>query len=153
LLGIDGKVALSDKLIQLMGRIEGQDIDVYRLDGNHGEVIKALIFAGDQYICEAVKKPTYSRATLERTPQDEINREIMSSYVASVEAFGRRMRQSIGSVTIIEQPKPERPGSFKISSRHRVQPMEEREPEQLPQIEDVVDMDYTPISKSLKDRF
>lgn len=153
LIGIDGKVALSDKLISLMARIEGRDIDVYWLDGNNGEVIKALIFYNGQYVCEAVRKPTYNRATLERTPQDETNREIMSSYVASVEAFGRRMRQNIGSVTVIEQPKEERTGSFRIPSRNRVRPVEEREPQELPQIEDVIDTDYTPISKSLKDRF
>src|SRR5690606_41895899 len=116
LLGIEGYVAVPGKRFHQMSGIEGKDIEVYWLDGNDSEVIKALIFVGDQYICEAVKKPTYNRATLERTPQDEVNREIMSSYVASVEAFGRRMRQSIGSVTVIEQPKDERAGSFRISS-------------------------------------
>lgn len=153
LLGVDGKVALSDQLIQLMSRVEGQNIDVYWLDDNNGEVMKALVYIGDQYICEAVQKPTYNRATIERTPQDENNRVIMSSYVASVEAFGRRVRQSIGSVTIIEQPKEEIPGAFRISGKRRIQPQVEREAVELPQIEDVDDMDYTPISKSLKDRF
>lgn len=154
LLGVDGQVALSDTLIQLMSRVEGQNVDVYWLDANDGNVLKALVFIGDQYICEAVSKPKYNRATLERGPQDEANRIIMSSYVASVEAYGRRVRQSIGSVTIIEQPKEYKDGAFKIPSRKYSQPIQERDAVMLPQIENIDDeFDYAPITKSLKDRF
>lgn len=154
LLGVDGKVALSDTLIQLMSRVEGQDIDVYWLDANDGSVLKALVFIDDQYICEAVAKPKYNRATLERTAQDEENRVVMSSYVASVEAYGRRMRQSIGKVTIIEQPKEIKEGAFKIANRKYQQPIQEREAAELPQFENIEDdFDYMPITKSLKDRF
>lgn len=157
LLGVDGKVALGDKLIELMTRVEGREIDIYWIDGNDGEVIKALVYLGDQYICEAVSKPTYSRATIERTEEGDKNREIMSSYVASVDAYARRAKASVGRVTIIEQPKEESENAFKISTRRRKPTIiDEGEVEVLPTIEDVEDYDYQEWSEpstSLKDRF
>ncbi len=102
LLGIDGKVALGNPLIHLMKQVEGKQIDIYWLDDNQGKVFKALVFIGSQFICEAVAKPTYNRAKIEQGPADELNRQIMSSYVTTIEAFGKRQKNAIDQVTVID---------------------------------------------------
>ncbi len=104
LLGIDGQPAYSDRLIRLMELVEGKDVDVYWLDSNDGKILKALVYmAGtDQFVCEAVEKPIYSRATFEQTDEDKASREAMSKYVASVEGFINSRKRSIERVTIID---------------------------------------------------
>ena len=108
LLGNDNKISLGDKLINLMKQVEGKEVDVYWLDDNQGKVFKALIFIGDQLICEAIAKPEYNRAKIEQTGTDEANRAIMSAYVATIESYGRRQKNAIDKVTIID----ERPAAF-----------------------------------------
>lgn len=104
LLGIDGKIAFSTKLTNLLAQIEGKDIDVYWLDGNDGNVMKALVYlhGSDTYVCEAIAKPKYCRATAEQTPADVIAREQMSKYVASVTGFIRSQKNAIDRVTVID---------------------------------------------------
>jgi hypothetical protein len=109
LLGDNGQVSLGEKLISYMKWVEGENLSIWWLDDNQGKVFKALIFLGDQYICEAIAKPTYNRAKIEQTPTDEANRAIMSAYVATIEAYGKRHRKSIEQVTIIDiSPKKEK---------------------------------------------
>jgi hypothetical protein len=102
LLGIDGKIALGDRLIHLMKQAEGKELDIYWLDDHQGAVMKAMVFIGTQYICEAIAKPTYNRATIEQTATDKANRQIMSSYVATIESFGKRQKNRIDTVTVID---------------------------------------------------
>ena len=101
LLGDKDTICTGENLINLMKLVEGRDVDIYWLDDNKGKVFKALVFLDTQYICEAIAKPTYNRARIEQTPQDLINRELMSKYVASIEAYGRKQKHSIDKVTII----------------------------------------------------
>jgi hypothetical protein len=101
LLGDNGSVSTGEKLISFMKQVEGKDIDVYWLNDNDGGILKALVFIGTQYICEAVAQPTYNRARIEQTPQDHANRELMSKYVATIEAFGRNQKRTLEQVTII----------------------------------------------------
>ncbi|MGB4776122.1 MAG: hypothetical protein WBP45_13165, partial [Daejeonella sp.] len=108
LLGDQGKICTGEKLINLMKQTEGHSIDVYWLDDHEGKVSKALVFIGTQYICEAIAKPTYNRAKIEQTPQDLANRELMSAYVATIEAYGRRQKQSIDRVTMIANTTPQK---------------------------------------------
>lgn len=109
LLGDDSKIATGNKLIGLMKQVEGRDIDVYWLDDNEGRVLKAHIYIGTQLICEAIAKPRYQKARIEQTDQDILNRQLMSSYVATIEAYGRRQKQSLDSITIIDNtPKPKK---------------------------------------------
>ncbi|MDX5437590.1 MAG: hypothetical protein LPK03_10370, partial [Pontibacter sp.] len=102
LLGENGQISTGEQLIRLMKQVEGQEIEVYWLDGNDGNVLKALIFQGTQYICEAVAKPTYNRARIEQTPQDLENRELMSKYVATIEAYAKQQKAALEPITIIE---------------------------------------------------
>lgn len=106
LIGLDDEICTGERLIGLMKIVEGHNVTIYWLDDNDGRVFKALVFIGNQYICEAIKKPTYNRAKIEQTDTDLSNREIMSKYVSSIEAYGRRQRQSIDRITIIDNTPP-----------------------------------------------
>jgi hypothetical protein len=102
LLGNNGVIATGESLINLMKQVEGEEIQVYWLDGNDGQILKAMIFQDTQFICEAIPEPTYQKARVEQTPEDEQNRALMSAYVSSIEAFGKQRRQSIEPVTLIK---------------------------------------------------
>jgi hypothetical protein len=156
LLGLDGKVLLGEQLITMMKIVAGENIDVYWIDGNKGEVIKALIYLRnkDRVICEAVLKPKYNRAKIERTERDERNYEIMSAYVATIEGYARAKAAQLNDLLIIDnRPKTLNRG-FVINDVKRYTPAEETEtPAMLPEItEDEIPIPHT-TSKSLKDRF
>lgn len=111
LLASNGKLSLGENLINSMKQVEGREVDVYWLDNNEGEIIKALVFLRDQtqLICEVIAKPTYNRAKIEQTDDDRLSREQMSSYVATIEAFGRKQKKQIEGVTVIDNsPEPKK---------------------------------------------
>lgn len=111
--GVDGYVALSDQLITIMKKIAGKAITVRWLDNDHGNVIKAHVYLkdSDAVICEAVPKPVYQRATIERTPLDEDNYKIMSVFAATIDRYGREKAASINKVILIDKT-PELPKTF-----------------------------------------
>lgn len=102
LLGMDGVISVGNRLINLMEQCENRDVDIYWLDNNFGDVLKAHIYIGNRFICEAVEKPRYNKARIEQTDEDMINRELMSKYVSTIEAFGRGQRKQLDNVTIID---------------------------------------------------
>lgn len=111
LLASNGKLSLGENLINSMKQVEGREVDVYWLDNNEGEIIKALVFLRDQtqLICEVIAKPTYNRAKIEQTDDDRLSREQMSSYVATIEAFSRKQKKQIEGVTVIDNsPEPKK---------------------------------------------
>lgn len=109
LLGYNNKIATGDRLINLMKQVEGTQINVYWLDDNNGNVLKALIFEGTRYVCEAVAKPKPQRAKIEQTPEDLEAYALFSAYENTISSFGREGRKAIDKVTIFDNtPKPER---------------------------------------------
>jgi hypothetical protein len=114
LLGEGNKVAVGDDLIRLMKQVEGASVDIYWLDGNDGQVLKALIYKDGRYICEAVPKPVYNRAQVEQTPADEQARQIMSSYVATIDGFMQRQKSDLNDVTILDNRSQTVSNSFKM---------------------------------------
>jgi hypothetical protein len=97
----NGTVLFAEALIAKMKRIEGKSVDIYWLDANDGTVLKAVVYQGEEYICELLPIPKYNRAKIEQTPEGLANREIQIKYVASVEAFARTQKQSIEKVLVI----------------------------------------------------
>lgn len=155
LLGDEGQVYVGEKLINLMKQVEGREVTAYWLDGNEGEVLKVVLFLGDVCVCEAIPKPTYSRATIERTPEAEHARELMSSYVATIEGFMRLKKSLIDPVIIIDEREKTLNRRFVIPEVQKYEPAEE-EVEVLPPIEDGEDDELIPITTnkpSFKDRF
>lgn len=102
LLGTDGVIAVGNKLLNFMEQCENRDVDIYWLDDNFGDVLKAHVYIGGRFVCEAVEKPRYSKARIEQTDEDLINRELMSKYVSTIEGFGKRQRKKLDNVTVID---------------------------------------------------
>jgi hypothetical protein len=103
LLGKQGAISTGEDLIQIMSQIEGEQVDVYWLDGNKGEVLKALVYIGNRYICELLPQPVYKRSRIEQTEQDLEARTLMSKYVSTIEGFGKRRRKGIEGITIVKE--------------------------------------------------
>jgi hypothetical protein len=118
LLGDEGQIYAGEKLINLMRQVEGENIDVYWLDGNDGAVLKALVYIGDRFICEALPKPAYHRALIEQTATDRENRLIMSKYTTTIDAFMTRQKNKIEKVTIIDHTPRTLNDGFKIPLIH-----------------------------------
>jgi hypothetical protein len=102
LLGNNGLVAVGEQLIQLMDAAEGRRLNVWWLDGNDGEVLKAYVYVGDTFVCDAVRKPEYHRARIEQTSECQANLTLMSSYCATIAGYARHRSADIDRVTIID---------------------------------------------------
>ena len=105
-IAMNGEICTGESLITAMKAIEGKDIDVYWLDDNAGNVLKALAFYEGRFICEVQEMPKYNRAVIERTDESKRAREIQSSYVSTVEGFIRHQEKALMKVNIFKQPKP-----------------------------------------------
>ena len=101
LLADKGEYVFGEQLLNLMRLAEGEQLDVYWLDGNDGEVIKAFAYIGDEYICELLPQPIYKRSQADRSEQDMINYEIMSKYDTTIMSYGRRHKHEIEQVEVI----------------------------------------------------
>ena len=140
LLGMDSIIAVGQRLIGYMERCENRDVDIYWLDDNFGGVLKAHIYIGNQFICEAVEKPRYNKARIEQTDEDMINRELMSKYVSTIEAFGRGQKNSIDNVTIIDNRPVTIGNSFVMPGLHK--PVFNNEPAKA--LMEIGDEDFNP---------
>ncbi|NDP26427.1 MAG: hypothetical protein GZ087_03225 [Flavobacterium sp.] len=118
----DGKILTGEALIQQMRVIEGKEFDVYWIDGNDGEVLKALVYMNDKFICEVMEMPRYNRATIERTEADSKALKLQSAYVMSVDAFEKRQRNRIDSIQIIDNTPKTVNSNFKIPNLKRYTP-------------------------------
>lgn len=127
LLGDSDGIVLGDKLIRLMTDLESKDIDIRWLDGNYGECLAAIVLDADgRYICNLHEKPSYNRSTLERTPEDEKARQLMSAYETTIREFGKRIKGEIEPVTVIDHRPKTVSDTFMIPG---VKKYEEREHE------------------------
>ena len=124
LLGMDGVICTGDKLIKMMQQVEGKNINIYYLDDNYGGVLKAHIYIDDRFVCEAVPQPGYNRARIEQTKEDLVNRELMSKYVNTIESFGRRQKNELNKLTMIDNRPVTIGNSFKIIDPNGYTPTE-----------------------------
>jgi hypothetical protein len=134
-----------------MERVEGRSVIIYWIDDHDGKVLKALVYISNLLICEAVAKPRFNRAPNEQTDDDRNAMAIMSAYRATVEAYGRRSKNAIEKVTIIDHtPKPER--KFKMPGLKYYDPADIKSGGLLPEPVEH-DGPIQSFAKSLKDRF
>ena len=158
LIGEDGQLSFSERLIFLMGQIEGKDLDIYWIDGNNGQLLKALIYlrGTDRCVCEAVAKPVYHRAKLEQKETDMDAREQMSKYVASVQGFINTQRKAIEPVTVIDNTPTTLNNKFQIPGLRKTV-TERIEPVEILPDTDENDDDFnsiaTPFNKGSYERF
>jgi len=128
------EILTGEPLISVMRRIEGKDVTCYWLDGNDGSVLKAMVYLGDEYICELKPIPRFQRAAIERTPEDEANYLIQNKYRMTVEAFARQRMKDIDKVVLIGHKPKTLNRKFQISQLNRFQ--------QRPETEAVEDLGY-----------
>lgn len=122
----DGKILTGEALIEVMKVIESKEVNVYWLDANDGQVLKAFVYVNDRLICEIMEMPRYNRASIERTEADHEARILQSSYVASVEAFAKRQRNKIERINIIDNTPRTINSNFKFSNIKRFEAKEEQ---------------------------
>lgn len=121
----NGKILTGEALIQQMRIIEGKEFDVYWLDGNEGQVLKALVYFNERFVCEVMEMPRYNRATIERTDADIDAIQLQSAYVASVDAFEKRQRNKIENIQIIDNTPKTINSNFKFKNIKRYEAREE----------------------------
>jgi hypothetical protein len=156
LLGDNSEVYTGERLINLMKIVEGEQVDIYWLDDNQGGILKAIIYLQDTFVCEAIAKPAYHRATIEMTDADHQAREIMSKYAVTIEAYQRRQKNALEPVTIIDNRPVTLNSKFKISGRKpkaEVSAKVEVMPEPVDEFEAVSNDIQNTFVTSLKDRF
>lgn len=155
LLGDNGTIYTGENLINLMKQVEGRNIDIYWLDDNDGNVFKALIYFNNEYICEALPKPTYNKARIEQTPESMEFRTLMSKYTASVDGYMNCKKKLIDNVTVIDNRSLTLNNKFSIFNNVKKEvSVIDNEVEVLPE---VIDEDFNTVEtnykSSLKDRF
>jgi len=158
LLGDKGEIYSGENLIALMKNVEGRKVDIYWLDKNDGDVMKALVYINDQYMCEALAKPTYSRSKIGRSADDAEKRTIMSKYALTIDGYMRDQKNIIEKVMVIDETPKTLNNNFSIKRKDATQSPEltiiEQDVEQLEQLEDEFDMaEYSGIKSSQLDRF
>lgn len=154
-LGDNGQFFFGEELIKMLQKIEGQNVELYWIDAHDGSVLKALVYSGDTYLCEAIPTPKYVRAAAERSDNDEINRQLQSKYVASVEAYLKRRRQEVERITVIDNRPTTISSSFKMPGLAQRTIITETETEQLPQLppdDDDTTLDHIPDNRSFTKR-
>lgn len=156
LLGRNGLIATGQLLIDYMTQAEGRELEIRWLTGNDGRMLKAYTYHGDRMICEAIRKPSYNRATIEQTPEDYANREMMSKYVETIEGFGRRRRKEIDGVTVIDNRPITISNTFSIAAINRPERVRDYDTGAIlpPPNKDFLNAIETPLKRqSMRDRF
>ncbi len=114
----NGEILTGDALLEKMKIIEGHDLEVYWLDGNNGDVLRAYAYQDDRLVCEVMELPRFNRARAERTDADQAAITLQMAYKNTVDAYARDHAREIQKLeTIDNTPKPER--KFKIAGVDR----------------------------------
>jgi hypothetical protein len=102
LLGDEGKICTGDDLIAILTKVEQKQLDIRYLTGHNGQMLKALAYINDKYVCELIEKPLVSRAQIEQTDQDRANMEIVSAYNNTITGYARKRKNNIEPVIVID---------------------------------------------------
>ena len=140
-LGINGKISTGEELIGLMEMVEGKELDVYWLNGNNGEVLRALVYkrGGNHMMCEAHVKPTFHRAKIEQTAEDRENMSLVMSYIQTINGYVSHRKAEIEKVLVIDHRDATLNRKFVIpginTGRYNVDPLDETETLPEPDVE------------------
>lgn len=133
----NGKILTGDTLIEKMKQIEGKEFDVFWLDDNEGNVLKAIVYQNGRYVCEVQEMPKFQRAKAEQTEQDMLNKALQDAYTMTVIRFAEKQSKSIENIGIINvAPKPKRLFQIKGLKRYEAE-NEETEVEILGDFDDI----------------
>ncbi len=134
-LGDDGEIYTGQRLIELLKVVDGKELDVYWIDGNDGQVLKALVYlrGSDRCVCEAIVKPVCVRATIEKTADGKSAEEITARYIATVNGYVSGRKKAIDKVTVIDNRTAVINNKFKIRGLNSLEIKESSEVEILDQ--------------------
>jgi hypothetical protein len=135
-LGLNGEIALDNDLIRLLKYVDGKEFTIYWLDGNDGNVLKAMIYYDDLMLCDLVPHPEYARSIHERDEDGEINRKLMSAYENTVNKFMARRKREIDQVLIIDHRHKTLNTKFQITGRKKYTPNDNTPEEVFTDIEE-----------------
>lgn len=136
-LGLNGKISTGEELVGLMDMVDGKELDVYWLDDNNGEVLRAIVYlrGGNRIMCEAFLKPSFHRAKIEQTAQDRANMSLVMSYIQTINGYISRRKSEIDKVLVIDHRDMTLNNRFTIPGasvkRYDADPLDD-EPETLP---------------------
>lgn len=147
LLADEGEIVTGDLLITFMKQVESKSVDIYWIDGNDGEVIKAMIYKDGRYICELQPLPFSSRVKLEETADHKKAREIVSRYKATVTEFMKSQKNDIEIVTVIDNTPKTINNNFSIPGIESFKPSDE-EVEDLGFKDEETEIEYKPNQRS-----
>lgn len=149
LLGDHGEIYTGDKLVNLMRLVEGKDLDIYWLDDNNGNVIKALVYikGSTTCVCEVLPKPSYNRARIEQTPEQEEAKRTLSAYAMTIEGYRKERAATFEQLHIIDNRPKTIGSSFSIPGLEKFTPRE-NDVEELEDIEEV--HEYKPEERTVK---
>ncbi|MEM8506197.1 MAG: hypothetical protein AAF717_00145 [Bacteroidota bacterium] len=102
LLAENGRIQTGERLIHFLKQVEGQQLEVYWLDGNNGKIVKALAFQNGRHICDLLPKPTPNKAKIERTAEDEAQMHLMAQYKRTVDAYMQSRHKELDAVTVFD---------------------------------------------------
>jgi len=114
----DSNILTGEPLIEKMKQIEGKDIEVFWLDSNEGDLIKAIAYCGGRYICEVQPMPKFQRARAEQTEADMVAKALQDAYTMTIVRFVQHHSKQIAEVGIINRA-PARQRAFVIPSLKR----------------------------------
>ena len=114
----DSTILTGEPLIEKMKQIEGKEIEVYWLDSNEGDLIKAIAYCGGRYICEVQPMPKFQRARAEQTEADMVAKALQDAYTMTIVRFVQHHSKQIAEVGIINRV-PARKRTFVIPSLKR----------------------------------
>ncbi len=107
----NSEILTGERLITKMTAIESKQVDIYWLDDNEENLLKALVYYKGRYVCEAQEMPRFSASILEREG-DEKQEEaylLQNKYITTVTAYAARQARAIGEakkeIGIIEPTK------------------------------------------------
>lgn len=149
---LDGEsVALGADLIRVMEKLEGNQVQVYWLDGNDGQVLRALVqdMTG-RTICELLDDLPYHRAVIEQTDRCRENIRLTAAYRETVDGYIRKTVKRLSGTMVIETKQPT-VGRFQIPGL-KVNAPRETEAETLPDAPAFIPTSTT-VSTATIDRF
>lgn len=143
LLGDEGEIYTGAKLVRLMQEVEGKNLQVYWLDDNNGNVFKALAYIDGRYICEILPKPRYARAKIERTPADELARDLMTRYVSTISGYMQSQKNALNKVSVVDNRSKTLNNKFQIAGLVGYKP-KDKPAEEVPQHDEDTSYNYPP---------
>lgn len=164
-LGEDGEVYTGDNLIKLLKQVCDRNITVYWLNGNDGEVMKALVYVGDRYVCQAMPQPECARASAEQTVTDIEAFTLMARYKSTITGYMSHSMKAINDLLIVGEKPKTLNNKFKINNNGAIKDIganfkfdasqTETEPQILeqPTEETVEIIETTNLKRTLLDRF